>query len=494
MKQLSYATLREQGYPGFLLEQAPERVLQFGEGNFLRAFVDYFIDILNEQLDFRTKVAVVQPIADGLADTVNAQQGLYTVYLRGFENGVPTTRKRIVSAISRCIDPYRDYAALLDCAGNPDLRFIFSNTTEAGIVFDPQSQFGQQPPASFPAKLTRFLHERYQRFGSMPGKGFVIISCELIDHNGDELKRCVHEHIRQWGLGDGFAEWVDRENTFCSTLVDRIVTGYPKAEAAAFNAENGYEDRLLDTGEPFAIWVIEGPASLADELPFARAGLPVIVTPDCSYYKKRKVRILNGVQTGMVLASYLSGYDIVRFCMDDPAISGFMHRTIHEEIIPALDLDKADMDAFAASVFERLRNPFIDHSLLAISLNTTAKWKARDLPTLKDYLQKFGRLPERLVFTFASYLAFYQGVRFEDGALFGRRGDTEYPIRDDAAVLAFFGSRLGAGTRELVHDTCANTDFWGEDLSLLPGFEDMAAAFLDNIKARGMHMVLASLA
>lgn len=493
MDQLSYATLRKQGYDGFLLEQAPERVLQFGEGNFLRAFVDYFIDIINEKLDFNAKVVVVQPIAEGLADTVNAQQGLFTVYLRGFENGAAVTQKRIVSSISRAINPYQDYQALLDCAGNPDLRFIVSNTTEAGIVFDPESAYGQEPPSSFPAKLTRFLHERYQRFGSEPGKGFAIISCELIDHNGDELKRCVHAYIKHWNLGDDFAAWVDRENVFCSTLVDRIVTGYPKAEADAFNAENGYVDALLDTGEPFAIWVIEGPQWLADELPFARAGLPVIVTGDCSYYKKRKVRILNGVQTGMVLASYLSGHEIVRFCMDDAVISQFMHNMIHEEIIPALDLDRADMLRFAGSVFERLRNPFIDHSLLAISLNTTAKWRARDLPTLKDYLQKFGELPERLTFTFATYLAFYQCAEWKDGALFGRRGDALYPVRDDQYVLDFFYSHRGDTPRELAHAVCANQKMWGEDLSLLPGFENRVIAHLEDIRAHGMHAALARL-
>lgn len=494
MEKLNYSLLRGQGYPGFLLEQAPERVLQFGEGNFLRAFVDYFIDILNEKLDFNTKVTVVQPIAEGLADTINAQQGLYTVYLRGFENGEPVTRKRIVSSISRAINPYRDYQALLDCAGNPDLRFIVSNTTEAGIVFDAQSTYSQQPPASFPAKLTRFLHERFRRFGGQPGKGFVIISCELIDHNGDELKRCVQEYIRLWQLDDAFARWVDVENIFCSTLVDRIVTGYPQAEAAAFNAENGYVDALLDTGEIFAVWVIEGPKRLETELPFAKAGLPVIIADDCSYYKKRKVRILNGVQTGMDLASYLSGYDIVRFCMDDAAIGPFMYKTIHEEIIPALDLDKADMDSFAASVFERLRNPFIDHSLLAISLNTTAKWKARVLPTVKDYVQKFGHLPERLTFTFATYLAFYQCEKYEDGALFGRRGDELYPVRDDPYVLEFFRDHRSDSTRELVHAVCTNKQMWGEDLSLLPGFETQVAIWLDDIRARGMHTVLAGLA
>lgn len=301
MKQLSYKVLKETNYNGYLLPQAPERILQFGEGNFLRAFADYFVDIANEKCGFNSKVVMVQPIENGLADTVNQQDGLYTLYLRGFEKGYKVNEKRVISSISRCITPYREYQELLACAANPDLRFIISNTTEAGIVYDEGSLFEQQPLVTFPAKLTRFLYERFKILGNEKGKGFIILACELIDNNGNELKKCVLQYAKQWGLQQEFSTWVEEENVFCSTLVDRIVTGYPATEAEELNKQNRYEDKLLDTGEVFGLWVIEGTKDLAQELPFAKAGLPVLVVEDHSPYKQRKVRILNGAHTSMVL-------------------------------------------------------------------------------------------------------------------------------------------------------------------------------------------------
>ena len=256
MERLSYKTLEKLGFEGYLMPEGTERVLQFGEGNFLRAFVDYFIDLANERTGWGAKVVAVQPIAQGRCEDINRQDGLYTVYLRGLENGGQVIRKRVVSSISRALNPYEDYGALLACAANPDLRYIVSNTTEAGIAFDENSRFDEEPPGSFPAKLTRFLYERYSCFKGEAGRGLVILSCELIDHNGDELKRCVGQYTKLWKLEPEFAEWLDREVIFCSTMVDRIVTGYPRAEAEALNAQNGYEDLLLDTGEVFAIWVI----------------------------------------------------------------------------------------------------------------------------------------------------------------------------------------------------------------------------------------------
>ena len=493
MEGLSYELLAGQGYEGYLLPQAPERVLQFGEGNFLRAFADYFIDIANEKAGFNGKVCVVQPIAEGLAEVINRQQGLYTVYLRGYENGEKVQRKRVVSSISRALNPYTQYEALLDCAANPDLRFIISNTTEAGIVFDAGSTFDQAPPASFPAKLTRFLYERFVRMGGKEGTGFVILSCELIDHNGDELRRCVKEYINLWGLEESFGRWVEKENLFCSTMVDRIVTGYPAAEAEELNRRSGYEDRLLDAGEVFAIWAIEGPPSLREELPFERAGLPVVVCDDCTPYKQRKVRILNGVQTGMVLASYLSGHDIVRKCMDDETIVKYMEKTVYEEIIPSLDLPKEEMLSFARECFERLKNPFIDHKLLDISLNTTAKWRARDLPSVKDYHAKYGKIPPCIAFSFAAYLRFYRCERLEDSFMAARRGEEEYRVRDDRYVLEFFAVHREDSVPELVHAVCANIQMWGEDLNLLGDFAAMVQSQLERIETVGMYAAMGEL-
>lgn len=493
MDILSYETLKKQEYAGFLQKEAPERILQFGEGNFLRAFVDDFVDIANEKCDFNTKVLVVQPIGSGRADAVNRQDGLYTLYRRGFENGQPVNQKRINSAISRCLELTAGYSDFLQAAHNPALRFIVSNTTEAGIVFAEGCKFDDRPPASFPAKLTRFLYERYTAFKGEAGKGLVILPCELIDFNGEELEKCVQQYTQLWGLEPAFARWLQEENLFCSTLVDRIVTGYPATEAEALNAENGYVDEQLDTCEVFVLWVIEGPESLKQELPFEQAGLPVLITDDHRPYKQRKVRILNGAHTSMALAAYLAGQDIVRLCMEDELIFEFTRKAIFEEIIPTLTLPKDELDAFAEAVLERFKNPFIDHSLLSISLNSVSKWRARVLPTVKDYLAATGRLPARLTFGFAALLAFYQCHRLQDGTLVARRGEEEYTVRDDAFVLEFFEQHKNDTAQHLVAAACANTRMWGEDLNLLPGFAQEAARQLEAIRTSGMRTAMQQL-
>ncbi|MBD5459729.1 MAG: tagaturonate reductase, partial [Lachnospiraceae bacterium] len=400
MKQLSYQVLKESGYDGYVLENAPERVLQFGEGNFLRAFADYFIDVMNERTGFCSKVVLVRPVGTPPGRTSDAehhptgynpmgyntmglyseeifreQEGLYTLYLRGLENGRAVCEKRIISCVSRCLNPGTDYASVLACADNPDLRFIICNTTEAGIVYDAACRFDEMPPASFPGKLTQFLYRRFQKFGTQKDKGFVILACELIDDNGRKLENCVLQYARQWSLSEDFIRWVSGENLFCSTLVDRIVTGFPHAEADRLHAENGYMDRLMVTGEIFASWVIEGPRSLKEELPFEQAHLPVLITDDHAPYKQRKVRILNGAHTCMAPGAYLAGQDIVRGCMEDPVIRAYMEKAIREEILPTLSLPEQELSSFARSVTERFQNPFIDHALLSICLNSTAKWR-----------------------------------------------------------------------------------------------------------------------
>lgn len=498
MKQLCYNTLKETGYNGYLLPQAPERVLQFGEGNFLRAFVDYFIDMMNEHAGFDSKVVLVQPIptpegAFDLAKVINDQQGLYTLYLRGFENGQKVNDKRVISCVSRCLNAYSDYEAVMACAQNPDLRYIVCNTTEAGIAYDPTCQFDQTPPSSYPAKLTQFLYRRYQHFGNQAGKGFVVLSCELIDNNGKELEKCVLQYIDQWGLEPDFRAWVERENLFCSTLVDRIVTGYPRAEAEALNQENGYVDNILDTGEVFGFWVIEGPEWLKTELPFEQANLPVLITADHKPYKQRKVRILNGAHTSMVLGAYLAGQDIVRDCMNDEVICGFMNKTIYDEIIPTLTLPKDELMEFAHAVTERFNNPFIDHALLSISLNSTSKWKARVLPSLLGYVEKTGKLPSCITASFAFYLAFYRGTQLTDAALIGQRNGQEYKIMDDRAVLEFFFAHKDDSAAELAHAVMSQDSFWGQDLTKIPGFETAVAACLEDIESNGAYAVMQKL-
>ena len=490
MKKLSYQTLEEIQYDGYLLKEAPERVIQFGEGNFLRAFVDYFIDVLNEKAGFDSKVVLCQPIAPGLSDVINEQEGLYTLFLRGFQNGEAVNKKRVISCVSRCLNPYQNYEEVLACADNPDLHFITCNTTEAGIVYDPSCQFADRPASSFPGKLTQFLYRRFQTFGEVAGKGFIVLSCELIDDNGKELEKCVLEYAKQWQLGEDFINWIKTENTFCSTLVDRIVTGYPRTEAAAICEKLGYEDNLLDTGEIFGFWVIEGPSTLKDEFPVEQANLPVLITDNHKPYKQRKVRILNGAHTSFVLGAYLAGQNIVRDCMHDEVIRSFMNKTIYDEIIPTLDLPEKELKEFAAAVTERFQNPFIDHALLAISLNSTSKWKARVMPSLKEYVKRKGTIPECITASFAFYIAFYSGDTLtEDGLLAERKGES-YTIKDDRSVLEFYASHKDDTAEELVHAVCTNEAFWGEDLTQLDGFEAAVCADLEKIRTDGAYALM----
>lgn len=492
MKKLSYNTLKELNYTGYLLEEAPERILQFGEGNFLRAFVDYFVDVMNEKAGFDSKVVLVQPISggDNIREFINEQEGLYTLFLRGSENGQKVSEKRVISSVSRCLNPYSDYDAYMECAKNPELRFIACNTTEAGIQYDKSCLFADRPASSYPGKLTQFLYARYQAFGKELGKGFVILSCELIDNNGKELEKCVLQYAQQWELGEEFENWVKKENIFCSTLVDRIVTGYPRKEASAICEELGYEDNIIDTGEIFGFWVIEGPESLKKELPFEEAGLPVLITDNHKPYKQRKVRILNGAHTSMVLGAYLAGQDIVRGCMQDDVIREFMNRTIYEEIIPTLTLPKEELMDFAKAVTDRFNNPFIEHALLAISLNSTSKWKARVLPSLKGYVEKYQKLPACITASLAFYLAFYRGDRFCDSGFYGIRGEEEYKICDDQPVLEFFHGHQRDDAETFVKAVLSNQDFWGEDLTKINGLCEAVTKDLKVIEERGAYQLM----
>ena len=495
MEQLCYETLEKAGYTGYLLKNAPERVLQFGEGNFLRAFADYWFDMANEKAGWNGKCVLVQPIAQGLTQLINRQEGLYTLYLRGRQNGEKVDAKRVISSVSRCLNPYekQDYDAMMDVAAGEALEYIVSNTTEAGIVYDPSCRLEDCPPASFPAKLTQVLLHRWR--AGRPG--VVVLSCELIDNNGKELLRCVNQYIKQWGLEEGFARWVNGDCTFCSTLVDRIVPGRIRdaAEAARLEDENGYRDALIDVGEVFGVWNIEGPEWLAEKLPFRAAGLNCPVVPDVTPYKKRKVRILNGAHTGFVLGAYLAGYDIVRDCMQDDVILGFMNRMLHEEVIPTLPLDRQDLEAFAAAVQDRFNNPFINHELMSITLNSTSKWRARNMPSLLEYAQTAGKLPPCLAMSFAAYIAFYSSdiqALTEQGLVCRRPKGNEYTVRDDRWVLEFYYSRRGVSDETLVHDVMTNEKMWGQDLTLVPGFEQAAAENLRRIRTEGARAAFAA--
>ena len=488
MELLNYKTLKASGYQGYILENAPEKVLQFGEGNFLRAFVNYWFDVSNERAGWNGKCVLVQPIAPGLAKLINQQEGLYTLYLRGRENGEQVDRKRVISSVSRCLNPYErsDFDAMMEVAVSDELEYVVSNTTEAGIVYDPACQPTDTPAASFPGKLTQVLYKRWQA-----GKGgLVILSCELIDNNGRELLKCVNQYVDQWGLEPGFMKYVNEDCTFCSTLVDRIVPGRIRdaAEVARLEEANGYHDELIDVGEVFGVWNIEGPAWLEEKLPFKKAGLNCPVVPDVTPYKKRKVRILNGAHTGFVLGAYLAGFDIVRDCMQDDTVRGFMNKMLHEEVIPTLPLDKKDLEDFAAAVQDRFNNPFVNHELMSISLNSTSKWRARNMPSFLEYVEKKGELPPCLTMSFAAYIAFFSSdiQALNDKGLVCRRpkGD-EYVCSDDRWALEFYWEHRGDSAEALVHAVMTNERMWGQDLTQIPGFEAAVVSGLKRIREQG---------
>jgi len=410
----------------------PIRVIQFGEGGFLRGFADWMLQKLCDKGLYDGGVAVVQPIEKGTCDLLTAQDCVYTHIIRGAE-GVEKTR---IDVIERCVKPYEDFDTYLALAEEPDARFIISNTTESGIEFRASDLATDAPPASFPAKLTSLLMRRFE----LGLDGFVFLPCELIDRNGDNLKKTVLQYAEHWALGDGFVAWVNEKNVFCNTLVDRINTGYPREEAETL----GSDDRMLNTSEFFHLWVIETDYDLESELPFSKADLNVIVTRDAlERYRTRKVRILNGAHTSMVPYALLCGFDTVRSCMDDEKMSGFLRGCLFEEILPTLDLPYEELKAYAESVLVRFSNPYIKHYLSAISLNSVSKFRVRVLPSLLEYRKRFGKDPERLLFSLGKLIDFYKNGTPSDAA--------DVVDRMKNATVA-----------EILSDT----DVWGEDLSV----------------------------
>ncbi len=475
--------------PVELRKQGKERVMQFGEGNFLRAFVDCFIDMGNEKGVFDGSAALVQPIDKGLADMINAQDGLYTLLLRGKQGGEEHLEKRIVQSVSRCIDPYKSYSDFLALAASPDLRFVISNTTEAGIVFTGADKLSDAPQASFPGKVAAMLYHRYKALGAK--SGLIFLCCELIDQNGDKLLECVLKNAELWGLENGFCEYVKNENIFCNTLVDRIVTGYPRAEAAELCTKFGYQDNLIDTAEPFGLWVIEAPEYVRKEFPLDKAGCPVVFTDDVKPYKLRKVRMLNGAHTSMVAMAYLCGVDTVGECMTDKEIRAFMTKALYNEIMPLIPLERSDLEAFASALYERFENPYNRHLLLSISLNTVSKYTARVLPSVKAYITDGRGIPKCLTLGMASLIAFYCGAKKTADGYVNTREGMEYKVSDDDFVLEFFANKsLSADNSALTAEVLSRTDFWGEELTKLAGFEEAVCADLNLIYSKGMRAAL----
>lgn len=471
----------------------PEKILQFGEGNFLRAFADWMVNKANHEGVYRGSIVLCQPIADGLADKINAQNGIYTLAMRGIENGQPVEKIEQITSVSRCINPYQDYAALMEIAHSASLEVVISNTTEAGITYHAGDKRTDTPPHSYPAKVCAFLHERFVHFDGAPDKGLLFLPVELIDNNGANLRRIVLRYAAEWELGDPFIHWVEEHNHFCSTLVDRIVTGYPRDQIEQYEHRLGYHDEIFDTSEVFHLWVIEGKQEWADILPLHKTDAHVIWTDNVTPYKKRKVRILNGGHTASVLAAYLSGHEIVLEMMQDEVFEQYLDQALYEEVIPTLDLPQEELRQFAADVKDRFRNPYIKHKLLDISLNSCSKWCARVLPSLQGYVSAKGSLPPALTFSLAAFIKFYQGV-FVDGAYLGTRADgTSYPIRDDAEVLEFF-SKAWEEKSSVAHAVLSHTTFWdGADLTEIAGLCDAVSDYLAAMERMPVRDVVASL-
>lgn len=430
-----------------------ETILQFGTGNFLRGFADYFINELNEQGLYDGKIVVVSPTNSKSVDKINAQNGKYNLILRGIENGNEISSINEINSINRAINPYEDFEGFLSLAKNPDLRFIISNTTEAGICFDNTCKITDKPADSFPAKLTQFLYQRYKAGLN----GFVIFACELIDDNGKELEKCVLDYAKLWNLEDKFISWVKSENTFCNTLVDRIVTGYPKDEAELIFDEIGYRDNLLDTAEPYHLWVIEG--DFEDELTLQKAGFNVIWTDNVAPYKKMKVRILNGSHTSLVFPSLLCNVETVGESLKDEQLNAFLNTCIFDYILPMLD-DTDEIKSFANAVLERFSNPYIRHLWKSISLNSVSKFTARVLPTVNDYIDKKNSMPKPLVFSLACLIEYYKANEVTDGEY-----AVDYIKNND------------------IKSILANTDLWGQELS---GMLDIVNESLKKIHRDGI--------
>ncbi len=461
-----------------------EKVIQFGEGNFLRCFFDWQLDIINKNTDLNAGVAVVRPIDFDAVPLLDTQDGLYTAIIRGInESGEVVKDYTVISSINREIPIYKNFQEYLQLAHNPEMRFIVSNTTEAGIAFSAEDKYEDAPQSTFPGKLTRLMHERFVTFNGDMTKGFILMPCELIDYNGEELRKMVLKYADLWNLGEDFKNWLINGNIWCSTLVDRIVTGYPRGEKEELTKELGYEDNFITTGEYFYLFVIQGPKDiLTRELKLEGLNLNILIVDDLKPYKMRKVGILNGAHTAMVPVSYLYGIDTVREAMENDDIRNFIELAIDEEIIPALDMDEKELKEFKDAVINRFKNPYVKHMLMDISLNSMAKYKSRILPQILETYKRTGKLPKRLLFSLAALIRFYKGVRENGDAI---------QLRDDRHHLDMYADLWQENNYEnIVKSVLGLENHWDMDLNSVEGMTELVAKYLENIDKNGVKKAL----
>jgi tagaturonate reductase len=454
--------------------QRPIKILQFGEGNFLRAFADWMVDVMNEKADFNGTILVVQPLARGMAAELNKQDGLYHVVRNGIRHGQSFSETRLITSVVGAINPYEHYESFLKAAENPELEFVISNTTEAGITFDATDTVENKISKTFPGKLTALLHCRFQYFEGDTTKALTIIPCELIDRNGFELKKVILQYIELWQLSNDFRKWIEEHTVFCNTLVDRIVPGFPKDTINEIQQKTGYNDNLVVMAEPFHLWVIEGPAEVQKRFPADQAGLNVKFVVDQAPYRTRKVRILNGAHTALVPVAYLHDLRTVREAVENEFIGEFIKRAIFEEIIPTLDLPPEELKQFAHDVIERFQNPYIRHELASIALNSVSKFKVRVLPSIIEYVNRTGKLPHRLLYSLAALIRFYKGYW---------RGEP-LPVNDTEDVVNLFTEAWKQSTPEAtVLYILQAGSLWDRDLSGINGLAQAVTQYLVEINA-----------
>jgi len=455
----------------------PIKVVQFGEGNFLRAFVEYAIQKLNQKADFNAGIAVVQPIDKGLVNMINAQDGLYTLFMKGVKKGEEIQEKELITNIVKAIDHYASFQEYLSLAKEEELAFIISNTTEAGIEYIASDLPTMTPPVSFPAKLTVLLHERFKHFNGAADKGLTIIPCELINYNSDTLKEIIFKYSADWKLDEAFVSWLKNSCSFHNTLVDRIVPGYPKDQIEEYNAQLSYKDDLIVSAESFFLWVIEGDDKLKAKLPFDKTDLDVKIVADMQPYRTRKVRILNGAHTAMVPFSLLYGNETVKETVDNPFTGEFINKAVFEEINETLNMDKAELASFSEEILDRFRNPFIKHLLSSIALNSISKFKVRVLPSLTGYVDIHKTLPVHLTFAFAALIRFYKGTW---------NGES-LPVNDSEDIVSFFDGLWKSDDYEkIARLTLQNKSFWDEDLTEIPGLTKAITIALEEIDSNGI--------
>ncbi len=456
----------------------PEKILQFGGGNFLRGFVDWMVDIYNEKTGSELGILVVKPTERGNYQEWREQDGLFHVLTKGIKNGALVNEAHLVKCVSGIVHPYREWEAFLKTAENPGLRYIISNTTETGIRVSPDDKKSDTPPHEFPAKLTLWLYRRFRHFNGSQESGCVIIPTELLERNGELLRDCILQNSDNWGLEADFKKWIQDANIFCNTLVDRIIPGIGENAMQEAWQRLGFQDKMMTQGEPYHLWAIEAPQSVRTELPLDKAGLNIVYTDDLTPYRVSKVRILNGAHTAMVPVGYLYGIETVRETLEDEVMGRFVREVIFDEIIQTLDLPGMDVQQFASDVLDRFRNPFIKHKLLSISLNSVSKFKVRVLPSLLTYREQRGVLPKHLVLSLAALIRFYKGG--------------EIPLNDEPWVVDFFkkawaecdGSAESLNT--LVEQVLTWEQAWETDLSTVPDLAEMITAYLLKIEQDGM--------